>query len=490
LVLLVLVACEGGRESLRESEPLEETAESGPVDSRESAVETGIGESGADTEDTEPPPFPICGVTGVPSDGAPWGQMSLLESEVRFEYIGGYFAAGDQDGDGCWDAAFGSSGGGDYPGQTKVFSSPFLGEMDAEADWSAMLEGEPGDWASYPAAGDVDGDGLSDWVVGGDAIDGGQGGAYLVSGPVLGTVDLWAEADAILIGQGDIVNPFPAVNDLDADGFEDVVILAGNYSADGSLPGGAYVENGPVAGMVSLADADAIIVGDWDSDLRGGTSLSSGGDLDGDGLSDVLIGDMSSLGGVGAAYLFRPPLQGTISVLDAEALLYGETWSYAGCDVSAGGDTDGDGYGDLLVGARDYQDMHGRAYLLLGPVSGSHSLGEADAIVQAPGFSAQVGYSVSLEQDLDADGRTEVAVGAPGAEGAPNEGAVFLFYEPFAGTVDGFDEAEAVLYSVEDVDMTSTGYYIDPAGDVNRDGFDDLQVFSEAIDYLVFGGPR
>jgi hypothetical protein len=242
--------------------------------------------------------------------------------------------------------------------------------------------------------------------------------------------------------------------------------------------------------MISLADADAIIVGDWDSGLRVGWSVSSGGDLDGDGLPDLAMGQPGSLGGVGAAYLFRPPLQGTISVLDAEALLYGETWSYAGCDVSAGGDTDGDGYGDLLVGACDYQDMHGRAYLLLGPVSGSHSLGEADAIVQAPGFSAQVGHSVSLEQDLDADGRTEVAVGAPGAEGAPNKGAVFLFYEPFSGTVDGFDEAEAVLYSVEDVDMTSTGCYIDPAGDVNRDGFDDLQVFSEAIDYLVFGGPR
>jgi hypothetical protein len=340
----------------------------------------------------------------------------------------------------------------------------------------------------YPASGDVNGDGLADWLVGGHGIDGHLGGAYLVHGPVSGTVDLWTEADAILLGQSDGAGePQTACADIDDDGYGDLLVGALNFSSDEVHYGGIYVQHGPVTGTFSLAAADAIIyAGTTWAAIR---AHSAGGDTDGDGLPDITVGSAAYEGWSGGVWLLRAPLAGMVALDDADALLYGEGWSHAGYDVSSGGDVDGDGYGDLLVGAPDYQDMHGRAYLVHGPVSGTHSLGEADAIVWAPGGTAQVGHSVSLEQDMDSDGRADVAIGAPGAVGAPNQGAVFVFYEPFSGTVDAFDEAEAVLYSEEHEPGPFTGYRIGPAGDVNGDGYGDLWI-GTLPDYLVFGGPR
>ena len=150
---------------------------------------------------------------------------------------------------------------------------------------------------------------------------------------------------------------------------------------------------------------------------------------------------------------------------------------------------DGDGYGDVLIGAYFYNDMQGRAYLILGPVSGTQELDDSHGVESAPGMSAAVGQDVSLEQDLDRNGRSDVVIGAPGAYGAPYQGAVLVFYEPFEGAVDGFDEAEAVIHSETTYDRPWTGFRLAPAGDINADGYDDIYIFGE-FEYLVFGGER
>jgi len=501
LPLLLLPGCPPDkRDSTQESPPPVETGESGQLDTQETghgetgATETGGGETGSDdsdgdTGDTTPARRWVCGVDGIPSDGAPLGFTSLAGAEAIFSYIGGYFTAADSDGDGCSDYAFGSSGGGDCPGVTKVFFGPTLGDMDAEADWTSSLVGQPGDWAVQPASGDIDGDGLADWVIGGELLDGGLGGAYVAYGPVYGEVDLWTEADAILLGQGDYAGGDEnRVADMNGDELGDVLLVARAYMMDGVYPGAVYVENGPVAGTRSLSDSDAIIVGDPEQELWV-DSISCGGDLDGDGFRDLFVGSGYSQWYTGGVYVIPGPLASSTSVADADSLWIGEGYSFAGYDLSSGGDVDGDGYGDMLVGAPYYGNEGGRAYLLHGPVVGTHSLAEADAIVWASGSTAWVGRSVSLEQDMDGDGRADVAIGAPGAAGAPNRGAVFLFYEPFSGTVNALDEAEAVLYSEVDDHMSATGYRMESAGDINGDGYGDLHI-GTLPDYLVFGGPR
>lgn len=97
--------------------------------------------------------------------------------------------------------------------------------------------------------------------------------------------------------------------------------------------------------------------------------------------------------------------------------------------------------------------------------------------------------SVFLEQDMDGEGRADVTTGSPSADGAPHKGAVFLFYELFSGTVNAFDEAEAVLYSEGPEPFSSIGFRMESAGDVNGDGYGDLHI-GTLPDYLVFGGTR
>jgi hypothetical protein len=412
--------------------------------------------------------------------------VSLAEAEAWITDWGGPSAAGDQDGDGCSDLIVG----------WKVFSGPMLGELDHDADDTASLESDRDEWALFPASGDIDADGLADWVIGGEGIDDYLGGAYVVYGPAYGTMDLWSEADAILIGQGGYAggDENRAV-DLGGSTNADILLVARRYEDEGRFVSGAYLMYGPTHGMLALADSDAIVEGDPDQDLWV-LSASAGGDLDGDGLNDLFVGSEYNLG-AGAAHILPGPLAGVLSLSDAEATLVGEfPGSYAGRDISSGGDVDGDGYGDMLVGAPEYQDMNGRAYLVHGPVSGEHSLSEAAAVFRADGLSAEVGWTVSLEQDMDGDGRADIAVSSPGGMGAPNRGAVFLFYEPPTGTVYCFHDADAVLYSVEDDYLTNTGNVMGSAGDLNGDGYDDLFVTSMSTatgmftEYLVFGGPR
>ena len=267
------------------------------------------------------------------------------------------------------------------------------------------------------------------------------------------------------------------------------MLLAPNYGGvDGDHDSAAYIVHGPISGTSQLADTDTLITTNDDS-VRLGYASSASGDLNGDGLPEVALGSGSYSSARGGVWIFEPPLSGTLTTDDADASFVGEAYGQAGDAVSSGGDVDGDGYGDLLVGAWDYSDMGGRAYLVLGPFDGSSSLRDAAAIVEADGLSAQVGDAVSLEQDLDADGRADVVIGAPGAVGAPYEGAVFVFYETFEGTVNAFDEADAVLYSVSKEGWHTTGGRLGPAGDVNGDGFDDLYIHGE-VEYLVFGEER
>jgi hypothetical protein len=124
------------------------------------------------------------------------------------------------------------------------------------------------------------------------------------------------------------------------------------------------------------------------------------GDLDGDGHDDIVVGsqgDDTDGTNAGAVYVMLGPLSGTIDLSAADAKLTGEAaYDQAGFAV-AGGDLDGDGIGDILVGAHTNDaaaDGSGSVYLLHGPVTGSASLGTADAIL--------VGESLMRSDDIGA----------------------------------------------------------------------------------------
>ena len=101
-----------------------------------------------------------------------------------------------------------------------------------------------------------------------------------------------------------------------------------------------------------------------------GYSVSTAGDVNGDGFDDVLVGDYSAAGSLGAAYLTFGPITGTVDLSSTDAVFEGEaTGSWAGFSVSCAGDVNGDGYDDMLVGdpSEDTGGSNaGKGYLLYG----------------------------------------------------------------------------------------------------------------------------
>ena len=350
------------------------------------------------------------------------------------------------------------------------------------------------------AVGDVTGDGVEDILVGaiGDNLGGSHAGAaYLVSGPVSGTVDL-ALANAKLVGENanDCAGVSAAAGHLDGDSFDDLLIGASGEDAGGSYAGAVYLVRGPVSGTMDLSLADAKLVGEGAGDYAGASVAV--GDVDGDSIEDLLIGAYNeSAGGSGAgvAYLVLGPLSGTKDLSLADAVLVGEeAGDGAGYSVAAG-DLDGDGFEDFLVGAMGNDtggSSAGAGYLVLGPITGMLDLSLADAKLVGEEAGDGAGISVAAG-DLNGDGFSDFLVGAVNADaGGSNAGAAYLVLGPVSGTTD-LSLADAKLLGEDASDEVGTSV---AAGDLNDDGFEDFLVGSDeesaggtqaGASYLVLG---
>jgi len=311
--------------------------------------------------------------------------------------------AGDVDGDGIPEVisgAYGSDAGGFNAGKGYLWLGSSLGDapnrlLASEADFGFVGE-EPLDQAGYIVSpmGDVDGDGLGDFAIAaldseeggtgrGPSGERGSGKVYLQLAadlPAGGGIQSCADIQRAWVGEagGDAVGyGTNAAGDVDGDGLDDLLFGAYGNDEGGTDAGKAYVVLAASIGgegARSLSTADHQLVGTGHE--LAGQSTASVGDLDDDGRSDLLISarnDLFLFEKAGGAYLLLSGTlrgAGTLALVEADHHFQGEEGlDQAGYTVAGVGDVDGDGRGDLLIGAwqSDRLDQPGRAYLLLTP---------------------------------------------------------------------------------------------------------------------------
>ena len=375
----------------------------------------------------------------------------------------------DMDGDGVDDIVIATMYANSYSGGAYVVPGPVAGSSTlAAAGW--FVEGTRSTYAAGRSmgVGDVDGDGVNDLAVG--APDG-TDKEWIVLGPIDADSDL-TDAEITFVGVANTEAGHGSdIADVNGDGIDDAVIGAYEDTAGGYASGTVYIEYGPLsAGTYTLrTDADARLIGDAVS-AYAGRYVRAGGDLDGDGIGDILAtAPYASTSGPysGTAYIVYGGVTGDLDLSLADGRLYGESPNdYAGEELAMG-DVDGDGLADVIVGSYDTAGRNaGAAYVVFGPAAGDADLGTADIILRGDDPSQYVGLGLATA-DLDDDGLGELLVGGIGdSTGARGAGAAWLFFGPLAGTLTLADAAAVFTGESADDQVGEAVAF----GDVNGDG--------------------
>jgi len=435
---------------------------------------------------------------------------------------------GDVNGDGFDDLLIGAPGnkdGGNGAGQTYLIFGKANGwSMDINlSNAGASFIGEESDDRSgntVSDAGDVNGDGYDDILIG--APGNGEGGVeagqtYLIFGKSNGWSmdnDL-SNADASFIGEnsedcsGCCVS---GAGDVNADGYDDILIGAKYNDDSGQNAGKSYLIFGHATGWGmnnDLADADVSFVGENEIDFSG-YFVACNGDVNADGFSDILIGARENSDGAsyaGKTYLILGKASGwkkSISLANSDASFIGEgNGDRSGNTVTFAGDVNGDGFDDILISSRRNGDIghaSGKTYLIFGKASGwtkNTNLANADASFRGENPRDSSACSVSPAGDVNGDGFDDILIGAYGNnDGGNSAGKSYLILGKSIGWKRNEDLINASASFIGEKENDQFGSYVSDAGDVNGDSLDDIIIGAPQNDgggidagkaYLIFG---
>lgn len=287
------------------------------------------------------------------------------------------------------------------------------------------------------------------------------------------------------------------VGDVNGDGFGDLLVGAPGNDLAANNAGAIYI----VFGSANLASTNVgtfpIMIGETAAD-EVGRYVSAAGDVNGDGLQDMLVGvpAQDATGpDAGAVYLILGQVNLGNASLGSKIKYTGEaTTNFAGGSIDRAGDVNGDGYADFVVGASGNDDgvfNGGAAYLVLGTAAPAG--GSLGSHVQYTSTTNNhlLGHAVAGAGDFNGDGYGDLLLSAPGSA-TPGLALVLGSAAPTGGTIAG-----KTFYPGTHGQTIVGGYsYLAAAGDINSDGYSDVVVGSPSETsntgamYLLYGTPN